>query len=411
MARLTKTVIDKLTPPTNGQAFVWDPELRGFGVRITPSGSKSFVVQYRTIEGRSRRIVLARFGVLTVEQARIQARMKLGAVAGGADPAAEKKVAREAPSVADLCDWYLSEAEAGRLLGRMRRPIKASTLRMDRSRIERHIKPLVGAKQIRSLKLHHIEEMQADIACGRSQASKSGGRGRVTTGGAGAASRSVSTLHSILEHAKRRGRIEANPASGVRRLASKPRDRRLSTDELVVFGRAMSEAAERGEHPVGLAAVRFIALTGFRLNEAQMLKREWVDGEAGVIRFPDTKSDSQVRVIGPAAAKLIEAQGDPSGTGYVFRSDWGDTHYKQVPDLLTRLCKAAQLESVTAHTLRHTFASVAGDLGFSEVTIAGLLGHGKRGVTQGYIHIDEGLRSASKKVESRIASLLNGEIM
>jgi hypothetical protein len=109
------------------------------------------VVQYRTSEGRSRRIVLARFGVLTVEQARLQARMKLGAVAGGADPAAERKVARQAPSVADLCDWYLSEAEAGRLLGRRRRPIKAGTLRMDRSRTEQHIKPLVGTKQIRSL--------------------------------------------------------------------------------------------------------------------------------------------------------------------------------------------------------------------------------------------------------------------
>jgi integrase len=143
----------------------------------------------------------------------------------------------------------------------------------------------------------------------------------------------------------------------------------------------MSEAAERGEHPVGLAAVRFIALTGFRLNEAQMLKREWVDEKAGVVRFPDTKSDSQIRVIGPAAAEVIIAQGDPGGTGYAFRSDWGDTHFKQVPDVLVRLCKAARLEHVTAHTLRHTFASVAGDLGFSEIPIAGLLGYGKRGVT------------------------------
>ncbi len=408
MPKLTKTAVDMLESPKAGQSFLWDAELRGFGVRIVPSGVRTFIVQYRNAEGRSRRLGLGRYGVITVEQARTMARVRLGAVAAGSDPAEDKATAKGAPTVQELCDWYMAEAESGQLLGRRRRPIKASTLRMDRSRIERHIKPLLGSRSIRSLKLMHVEEMQADIAAGRSKAPKAAGRGRGVSGGAGAASRSVSTLHAILEHAKRHGKIDANPASGVRRLASTPRDRRLTTGELVALGRAMREAAEWGDHPVGLAAVRFIALTGFRLNEAQMLKREWVDGKAGVVRLPDTKSDSQVRVIGPAAAELIDAlRGDPSGAGYVFRSDWGDTHYKQVPDLLDRLRRAARLENVTAHTLRHTYASTAGDLGFSELTIAGLLGHGKRGVTQGYIHIDEGLRTAAERVASRIADLLD----
>lgn len=334
------------------------------------------------------------------------ARVRLGAVAAGSDPAEDKATAKGAPTVQELCDWYMSEAESGRLLGRRRRPIKASTLRMDRSRIERHIKPLLGSKRVRALKLMHVEEMQADIAAGRSKAPKPSGRGRGVSGGAGAASRSVSTLHAILEHAKRHGKIDANPASGVRRLASTPRERRLSAAELTRLGKAMREAETHGEHPVGLAAVRLIALTGFRLNEAQTLRREWVDDEAGVVRFPDTKSDSQVRVIGPEAVEIVTSQG--SAKDYVFRSDWSDSHYKQVPDLLVRLCKAARLDGVTAHTLRHTFASVAGDLGFSELTIAGLLGHGKRGVTQGYIHIDEGLKAAAAKTSDEIAKLLDG---
>ena len=74
------------------------------------------------------------------------------------------------------------------------------------------------------------------------------------------------------------------------------------------------------------------------------------------------------------------------GCPYVFPSDYGNSHYKQVPDVLVRLCVAARIEGVTAHTLCHTFGSIAGDMGYSELTIAALLGHGKRGVTQGYIH-------------------------
>jgi hypothetical protein len=67
-------------------------------------------------------------------------------------------------TVSEVCDWYLEQATAGRILGRNRRPIKASTLHMDRSRIETHIKPLLGARMVSGLALRDIEAMQADIA-------------------------------------------------------------------------------------------------------------------------------------------------------------------------------------------------------------------------------------------------------
>ena len=108
MGRLTKRTVDALTPPGEGQTFLWDRELRGFGVRIIPSGLKTFILQYRNAEGRSRRIVLGRYGVMTVEKAREQARIKLGAVAAGADPAEESAASREAITVAEVCDWYLT---------------------------------------------------------------------------------------------------------------------------------------------------------------------------------------------------------------------------------------------------------------------------------------------------------------
>ncbi|WP_420143800.1 Arm DNA-binding domain-containing protein [Sphingobium sp.] len=127
--------------PETGQKYLWDAELRGFGVRALPSGLKAFVLQYRDADGQSRRIVLGRYGVLTVEQARSEARIKLGEIAKGGDPVVERGNARSAPTVGEIWDWYLQEAENGRLLGSRRRPIKASTLRMDRSRIERHTEP------------------------------------------------------------------------------------------------------------------------------------------------------------------------------------------------------------------------------------------------------------------------------
>lgn len=406
--KLTTHMIETAPVPTAGQSFVWDGELKGFGVRIGFSGVKSYVLQYRSPDGRLRRMGYARFPVFTVDEARKEAIRMLADVTRGIDPADAKQAKRAAPTIGDVCDWYLEEAEAGRLLGRRRLPIKASTVRMERSRIDRHIRPLIGHRKVAGLKPADIEAMQADIAAGKSAADKGSGRGRSTTGGAGAASRVISTLHSMCEHAVRLGIIENNPARGARRMASNRRTRRLSALELGKLGAAMRLAATRDENPTGLAAVRLITLSGFRLSEAQQVERTWIDAESQAIHFPDTKTGAQDRPIGKAALAVLTQQPVIEGCAYVFPSDYGESHYKQVPDVLVRLCAAARIEGVTAHTLRHTFGSIAGDMGYSELTIAALLGHGKRGVTQGYIHIEEGLREAADRVAGKIADLLDG---
>lgn len=408
--KLTTHMIETAALPQSGQSFLWDGELKGFGVRVAFSGVKSYVLQYRSPDGRLRRIAFARYPVFTVDEARKEAIRMLADVTRGGDPADAKQAKRAAPTIGDICDWYLEEAEAGRLLGRRRLPIKASTVRMERSRIDRHIRPLIGHRKVAGLKPADIEAMQADIAAGKSAADKGKGRGRSTTGGAGAASRVISTLHSMCEHAVRLGIIESNPARGARRMASNRRTRRLSALELGKLGTAMRVASTRDENPTGLAAVRLIALSGFRLSEAQQVHRLWVDAESHAVHFPDTKTGAQDRPIGKAALQVLTAQPTIVGCPYVFPSDYGNSHYKQVPDVLVRLCVAARIEGVTAHTLRHTFGSIAGDMGYSELTIAALLGHGKRGVTQGYIHIEEGLREAADRVSGKIADLLDGRV-
>lgn len=406
LPKLTKRIVDQLQPNTTRDVFTWDSELRGFGIRVKPSGIASFLIQYRNAYGHTRRMVLGRVGTLTPDEARAVAREKLAAVARGTDPSAERHSAREGVTVAEVCDWYLGAAMSGAILGKGGRPIKASTLAMDRSRIAVHVKPLLGARSVLSLSLHDIEKMQADIAVGRSAKSRYRGRGAAVAGGPGVASRTASMLRTILEHAMRKRLIPFNPATGLRRLADKRRERWLSNAEIGALGAALLEAEATCENRSSLAAVRFMLLTGFRRMEVLGLRSSWVDKDGRYVRFPDTKTGAQTRVI---ASSAFDAISGLLGEGWVFNASRGTGHLIGFPKILERLCKKAQLSGVTAHTLRHTFASVAAELGFTEMTVAALLGHRSRGITQRYVHLDTALQVAADKTAARIALLLASE--
>ena len=145
----------------------------------------------------------------------------------------------------------------------------------------------------------------------------------------------------------------------------------------------MRSLAAEGEHPTGLAAIRMMLLSGFRRMEVLGLERSWVS--CGDHCAPlCTKSGAQIRALGDAAISCVETVPGRKGSPFAFPADWGDGHFVGVVRVLDRVCVKAGLKGVTPHVLRHTFASVAGDLGFSETTIAGLLGHSARGVTQSW---------------------------
>ncbi len=406
MPKLNKRLVDSLRPDSDGERFIWDDELRGFGLRLKRTGVKTYFVQYRNAEGLTRRLVIGKHGVLAPEQARKIAIQKLAAVSAGADPSAERHAVRAAITVGEACDWYLDEAGAGRLLGRSRRPIKPSSLKSDRGRIEHHIKPLLGSRAVRSLTLADIERMQSQIAAGKTAKTRSGRRGGCLKGGEGAAARTVATLRAVFGHARRLRMIDENPAIGVRQLASQKRTRRLSEEEIVALGEGLRVCARAGESPVALAALELMLLTGFRRMEVLGLKAQWVGKSA--INFPDTKSGPQTRGIGKEAVLLIKAQFACPDQIWVFPSDRCEGHLVCVEKTLRRACSVARLEGVTPHTLRHTFASIAGDLGYSELTIAGLLGHAAMGVTQRYIHLDKALVVAADETSERMVGLLRG---
>ncbi|MHA7776115.1 tyrosine-type recombinase/integrase [Roseibium sp. M-1] len=408
MPKLTKRLVDALQQDPKRDQFIWDTEVRGFGIRVKPSGTKTFLIQYRNSERRTRRFVIGQFGVLTVENARDLARKKLAAVIDGSDPSAERRAAREGMTVAEICDWYLEEAEAGRLLGRNRRPIKASSVAGDRSRIEQHIKPLIGTRIISHLRLADIERLQGDIAAGKTARPPRPGRGGQTSGGAGVAGRAISTLRSLLNHARRLGLIEQSPANGVRVIASEKLKRRLSAGEIRHLGKVMMQMEQEGEHPTGLAAIRAMFLTGFRRMEVLGMRKDWIEPENNCVAFPETKSGPQLRAIGDAAVAHLLETAKSNSTPFVFPADIGEGHFIGVVRVLDRVCRRAGLRDVTPHVLRHTFASMAASQGFSELTISGLLGHAPRGVTQRYVHLDTALVIAADQVAVEIARLLKG---
>lgn len=402
MPKLTKRVVDKLKPNTNGKdLFVWDTgdgSLKGFGVRVKASGVASYLVQYRNKEGRTRRMAIGKINVLTPEEARKSAMDKLKCVSDGGDPSAERHAARGTMTVDELCDLYLAEAK---------NHIKPSTLKADKSRIANHVKPLLGRRAVNGLTLEDIEKFQNHVAAGKTRQSKrQKGRGAHATGGRSAASRCIGMLGGILEFAKRRRIITENPARGVQKFPDQKRRRFLSLDEITVLGNAMRETAET-ENAMGIAALRALLLTGCRRNEILSLPPEWLDAKARCIRFGDTKTGAQLRPIGAAAAKFLEAR--KSDKDWIFPADRGDGHFVGLRRVLQRLCKKAEIKGVGIHTLRHTFAATAAELGFSELTIAGLLGHTVPGVTARYAHVpDRALVSAADIVSTRIAAALDG---
>ena len=417
--KLTKRAVDAAKPGAR-RYIIWDCELVGFGLRVEPTGRKTFIARYRAGGGRSgilRQATIGRYGTLTPEQARVLARKTLGAAASGGDPVGDKRKARQPGiTVSHVCDWYLEQALAARILGRKGRPIKASTIAMDQSRIETHVKPLIGRRPVRTLTAHDIEEMQADIAAGKTamprRASKAGGerqkkpRGGIATGGDGVAARSLGMIRTIFEHARRKRLITENPAKGARKLADQKRQGRLTLDQVGLLGKALRESATEGDNPTGLAVIRFIMLSGFRRHEALAIERAWLL-DAGGVDFPDTKSGAQLRPLGRAAVNVLRSQFKCGDGKWVFPADRGDGHFVGVRKVLGRVCKRVELKGVTPHVLRHTFASVAGDLGYSELTIAGLLGHASGSVTAGYVHLDTALVSAADRVSSAIAAALD----
>jgi integrase len=309
----------------------------------------------------------------------------------------------------ELCEDYLAAAEKGLVLGKGNRSKKVSTLCTDRGRINRHIVPLLGSMRIVDLSKADINRFLRDVASGKTaKVEKTCKRGKsIVKGGAGTAARTTGLLSGIVSFAVDQGIIETNPVHGVKRPADTRRRRRLSPEDYGRLGRALTEARANGETPQLIDAVWLLALTGCRLGEIIHLKHAEVDRAGGCLRLEDSKEGASLRPIGQTVLDYlatIEAVEDclavlaPARGGQVFGGmarGW------------KRIVKKAKLKGVTPHTLRHSFASVASELGYTEPTIAAMLGHAAGSITSRYIHhLDSVLISAADNVAATIHAMM-----
>jgi len=401
--KITINAVKKLKP---GE-ILWDTETRGLGVRRQLRDA-IYVVKTR-INGQSRWITIGPHGApWTPEKARTKAKSILGEIADGTDLAAIREEEKTAPTFAEFCDRYLKDAEEG-LVRYRGQPKKPSTIATDRGRIERHIKPLLGRKLLKNITTGDIEAFMYDVAEGATKSDfkpdKKFSRVRVT-GGQGTAARTVGLLGSIFSYARKKRLIDHNPVRGVERFADQRRTRVLTPKEWKALEKGLRTFAEEDGNPHAINIIRLIAFTGARRGEIVNLKCGEVDLKQRVLDLQDTKSGRSLRPLGRPAKSLLQilTKGLAS-EDYLFPSETEESAYQGFGKAWREIRDLAKLPpEITPHTLRHSFATVAGELGNSTSTIATLLGHKAGNVTERYVHrrIDRNLLAAADTVSNYI---------
>ncbi|MFZ5585982.1 MAG: tyrosine-type recombinase/integrase [Thermodesulfobacteriota bacterium] len=387
MSKIIKKLVDSLRPDPAKDYWHWDAELPGFGVRVWPSGRKVYVAQYRA-QGRTRRVSLGTHGAVTPEQARKEALKVLAGVAKGDDPAEARDQGRKASTVRELAERYLSQhAEAKK---------KPASIIRDRRLIERFILPAMGSMKIDAVsradvaRLHHKIGQATPIQ----------------------ANRILAVLSKMMTLGVRwglRSDAQGNPCRYVERFKENKRERYLSAEELARLGAVLAQAEAEGTgFPPAIAAIRLLLLTGARVGEILGLRWEWVDFERGCAFLPDSKTGKKTIPLGGAALELLQSLPRVAGNPHVLPGDQLGRHLADVNTTWYKVRKAAGLEGVRLHDLRHTAASMGAASGLSLPIIGGILGHRAPATTARYAHLaNDPLRAGADIMAGKVAEALN----
>jgi integrase len=432
MPKITKRLVEA-AEVREKDYIICDNELRGFAVRVLPSGKRYYLVQYR-IGTRYRRMSIGQHGVLTAETARRAAFNLLAAVKDGKDPAGDRKEGRTALTVAELAQRFDKEHIAVRL--------KPGTAQEYRRNLRRFILPAIGRLKVADVSKADVARLHHELRHIPYQANRN--------------LEVVSKMFNLAELWGLR-RDGSNPRRHIRKYSEEKRERYLSPAELAALGEALSRAEQEGvEDPYAIAAIRLLIFTGCRLNEIMTLKWCYVDFEARCLRLPDTKTGARIVHLGAPALDVLSRIERLTDNPWVIcgkklgarRTDlqppwqrcrkratmrlWAHAQGSVAADLVHQLereldreptydeCFAAAKElgldlptglvDVRIHDLRHSFASGAVALGESLPMIGKLLGHTQVQTTARYAHLAaDPVKAAAERVSGNIAALINGQ--
>ena len=377
MGKITKRSVDGLTPQT-ASYFHWDSQIPGFGVRVSPKGRKTYTLQYR-VGGRTKRMSLGVHGKITPDQARELARRNLGEVASGQDPAGQVQRKRRAPNVSALCDRFLTEYVPVRC--------KPSTQREYTRCCDLFIRPKIGAMKIEDITRPDVAKLHHDLRDKPYQAN-----------------RVLGVLSKMFNLAEVWGLRPdgSNPTRHVQKYKETPRERYLGPDEIETLWRVLDQVVAESTETIHVAgAFRLLLLTGCRLSEIQKAQWSWVRGN--VLLLPDAKTGPRRVMLSKSALDVLATLPRLPGNPYIIAGAVDGQHVTDLQKPWRRIRKAAGLDDVRIHDLRHTYASLAAAAGHSLPIIGKLLGHTQAQTTARYAHLADAVtRNAADDVDDLI---------
>ena len=386
--KLTDTIVRNLAPPTTGARITYDQSVKGFGIRVTSTGTRSFILNYRTRVGRERRYTIGAFPDWKTGAARTEASELKKHIDRGGDPVGEVERGRKAPTVADLCERFETD-----YLPRKR----ASTQKSYRQMIAAEIKPALKNLKVAEVTFADIDGVHRKITK----------RGRLYR-----ANRVLALLSAMFTMALKWRMRSDNPCKGVERNQEHKRRRYLSTDELKRLFKALAEHRDQQSADI----IRLLLLTGARRGE--VLHAQWTDIDLARGKWikpgATTKQKTAHEVpLSDAAQQLLKElrKRVPRNVEWLFPAADGG-HRVDVKDSWASLCKAAAIKGARVHDLRHTYASVLASAGLSLPIIGALLGHATPTTTARYAHLyDDPLRAATERASAVITGTTPAEIV
>lgn len=400
--KLTKRVVDAASAE-DCSYIIWDVDLSGFGLKVNPTGKKSYLLKYRVGGGRGatvRKPTIGTHGALTLEQARAIAREWMAQIRQGGDPGGERAIKRAAPRMNELLDRYLSDhAEPHK---------KPKSIAQDRRTIDVHLRPALGQKKVVDLARNDVAALHRRLGETPYQAN-----------------RTLALLSKAMNLAEGWGMRPdgSNPCRHVKKYREQKRERFLSAQELARLGEALA-AAERGDVmieragkggekayssilPQAIAAIRLLVFTGARVSEILSLERAHVNLEAGRLELPDSKTGAKFVYLPAPAKALLAVMPEVENNPYVITGGKPGTHLVNLKDSWGAIRDAADLSDVRIHDLRHSFASIGAAGGMSLPVIGALLGHKDTATTARYAHLsDDPLRAAADAIGGQIADAM-----